>query len=60
MITDEAILYIKNELANGLTSEIIRYNLKTQGWTDSDLDECFAKFNLMYPSVPNVAKPPNL
>ncbi len=41
MINNELISYIKQQLSINITKEVIFNNLKSQGWTDTDLNEAF-------------------
>lgn len=42
MINDELLGYIRQQLSLNVSKEIISSNLKSQGWTDADVNEAFA------------------
>ena len=41
MINDQLLGYIRQQLASGVSKEVIISNLKSQGWTDVDVNEAF-------------------
>ncbi|MDE2030918.1 MAG: hypothetical protein KGI58_01510 [Patescibacteria group bacterium] len=41
MITPELVQFVRSELARGATKELITAQLKTQAWTDVDINEVF-------------------
>ncbi len=50
MINDQLLSYVKQQLSLKVTKESISTNLKTQGWTDEDLNEVFKAIE--NPSMP--------
>ncbi len=42
MINEQLLRYIKQQLSLNVSKEVISTNLKSQGWTDADLNEAFA------------------
>ena len=57
MINDELLGYIRQQLSKNVSKEIISSNLKSQGWTDADVNEAFG--TLIPMSTPIAPIPPS-
>lgn len=52
MITPELQTYIRQQLGAGITKDVIKQNLFTQGWNAQDLDEAFVSIeNVQFPKA---------
>jgi len=57
MINNQLLGYIKQQLSINISREVIVNNLKSQGWTDADLNEAFLAIGSVTPPTPIPVSP---
>lgn len=58
MINNELLEYIKHQLDNKVSREVITGNLKVTGWTDADVDEAFVAISPLVELAPVLVSTP--
>jgi len=58
MINSEILTYVRQQLALGTTREQISHGLKSNGWTDQDIDQAFRALNPVVSTPAPVVPPP--